>query len=229
MPAREEMEGIAMKYKAVIFDMDGVLVDSESKYADTVSEFFSDVLRVSLTREQRLSVIGASSATNARHIKEWFPDLPYSEGELLHMYAETIFRTMRERVDGLIDGLDEWLGRLRTLGIKTAVATSSPRRVAQYACEKFDLARRMDAVVCGDDITEAKPNPEIFLLAAERIGVEPASCLVIEDSQNGIDAAKAAGMGCAAFTGAQSLLTSVSGMDTEIKAYDSETFERLFL
>ena len=79
-------------------------------------------------------------------------------------------------------------------GIKKAVATSSFRELAIHLIERFGLRARFDAIVTGDDVKESKPDPAIFLEAARRVGVVPAECLVLEDAQNGVEAASNAGM-----------------------------------
>lgn len=207
--------------------MDGVLIDSESKYAVAIDRML-ERNQFRINREQRLSFIGTSAKINAARLKEWFPEDPRSVEELTALYAETIFTSLREDVDGLIDGLDEWIAALRARGIKTALASSSVGEMVDYTTEKFDLRGRMDGILSARDIRVAKPDPEIFLKAAARVGVDPADCLVIEDSQHGINAAKAAGMTCASFTGAPRIFDDVYGADLEIARYDSETFERIF-
>ncbi|MGI6577479.1 MAG: HAD family hydrolase [Eubacteriales bacterium] len=214
-------------FKAVIFDMDGVLIDSESKYAIAVDRML-EKNDFKLTPEQRLSFVGTSSTIIGRWLKEWFPSDPRSVEDLQTLYAETIYNSLRSDVDGLIDGVDKWIDELRSRGIKTALASSSAEKSVEYAADRFELRSRMDAVLSAKDIKVAKPHPGIFLKAAELMNVDPSDCLVIEDSQHGIDAANAAGMYCASFSGAPRLFDEVHGADIEIKRYDDETFKRIF-
>ena len=214
-------------FKAVIFDMDGVLIDSESKYPAAIDRML-ERNNFKLTSEQRLSFIGTSSNIIGAWLKEWFPEDERSVDELRSLYADTIYNSLREDVDELIEGVEEWILWLRSRGIKTAVASSSSEKSVRYAVEEFGLDRHMDAVLSAKDIKVAKPDPEIFLKAAELMGVDPSDCLVIEDSQHGIDAAKAASMACASFSGAPRLVSDVRGADVDIQRYDTETFNYIF-
>jgi len=214
-------------FKAVIFDMDGVLIDSETKYPAAIDRMLKEN-NFTLTPEQRLSFIGTSSTIIGGWLKEWFPEDERSADELRALYADTIYNSLREDVDGLIEGVEEWILRLHNLGVKTAVASSSSEKSVKYAVKKFGLEKHMDVVLSAKDIKVAKPDPEIFLKAAELMGVEPSECLVIEDSQHGVDAAKAASMACASFSGVPRLVTDVKGADIDIQRYDDETFNSIF-
>lgn len=88
----------------------------------------------------------------------------------------------------------EILGRCRLLGIKTAVASSSPLRQIENNLENAGMENCFDAIVSGDEVEKGKPAPDIFLLAAKRIGVPPGECTVFEDSPHGIEGALRAGM-----------------------------------
>jgi len=214
-------------FKAVIFDMDGVLIDSESKYAIAVDRML-ERNNFRLTPAQRLSFVGTSALLIGKWLKDWFPSDPRSVEELQALYADTIHNSLCSDVDGLIEGVEEWIDKLRSRGIKTAVASSSADRSVDYAADRFGLRSRMDVILSAKDIEIAKPHPGIFLKAARLMNVDPCDCLVIEDSQHGIDAANAAGMYCASFSGAPRLFDEVRGADIEVRRYDEETFRRIF-
>ena len=91
-------------------------------------------------------------------------------------------------------GLRELLAWIRANGLKTAIATSSERRFVDFYMAHTDLKHSFDAIVTGDRVARSKPEPDIFLKAAEELGADPADCVVLEDSHNGIRAAHAAGM-----------------------------------
>ena len=215
-----------MNFQAVIFDMDGVLIDSESKYAVSIDNMLAEY-GISITREQRLAFIGAGMMKIAGWLKEWDPNFRYTTEQFRDMFNGALLEGVNQ-VNSLMDGLDEWLPGLQKKGIKMALASSGPKAIVDSVVEKYGLSVYMDAVLSVADIKEAKPAPEIFLKAAALIGVEPGNCLVIEDSQNGINAAKAAGMTCAAFTGAPRLFDSVEGEAFIISAFDRSTFDKLF-
>lgn len=91
-------------------------------------------------------------------------------------------------------GIESLIHRIQAAGLKLGIATSSQKRHLSYILDRFGWEPVFDVKVCAADITKSKPDPEIFLMAAQRLGVEPAACAVVEDSINGLRAAKAAGM-----------------------------------
>lgn len=214
-----------MKFEAVLFDMDGVLVNSEPHYWAEERIFYKS-LGMTLTDEQLKGFMGATPAANTRRILEWNPQLKLTHDELTDMHNDMLLRGMK-RVESLVDGAEKWLRRIRAEGMKLAVASSSPLRVVDYAAEHFRFPELFDAVVCSRDVVNSKPAPDIFLEAARRVGAEPTKCLVIEDSQNGVRAARAAKMAIAAFTGAL-MGEPASGADWTFPRYDDLWYEIIF-
>ena len=180
------------KMKAVIFDMDGVLLDSESLWidcwADTAAEYDREKIRKCLL---------ASIGTTAQKTKEIFleafgRDFPYdrfaSEASGNFKKAEAEGRLL------LKPGAKEILSFLHDNGIRTALATSTEMNTAKRQMKERGLYPYFDKMVFGSQITRSKPAPDIFLKAAEMLETKPADCFVIEDSFNGIRAAYAADM-----------------------------------
>ena len=123
-------------------------------------------------------------------------DLPRDKVRTYEIYLELI----RGRLEPL-PGVAEFIGRCRCLGLRLAVASSADRMKVEGNLRQLRLpAATFDAVVVGEDIIRKKPSPDIFLEAARRLGVEPASCLVVEDAVSGVAAAKAAGARCLGLT-----------------------------
>ena len=206
--------------------MDGVLVDSESKYPIAIQKMLKRI-GANLSLEQRIKFIGTSSRTNAQLIKGWCPHIDMTEDELSDLYAKTIFDTLTG-IDSLVDGLEEWFARLKSEGVKLAVASSSSEVAVGWAAENLGLGAVMDVIVSGNDVKVAKPEPDIFLEAARRLGVPAERCLVIEDSQNGLLAASAAGMDCVEFYGAPGLGNMAKGGRYHIEKYDDANYDLLF-
>jgi HAD superfamily hydrolase (TIGR01509 family) len=100
----------------------------------------------------------------------------------------------------IMDGARELVASLRAAGFRTAVGSSGPPLNVQRAIDGLELVAAFDAVVTGRDVKRSKPDPECFLLAASKVGVDPSRCVVFEDAPAGITAAKAAGMKCIAIT-----------------------------
>ncbi|MCL2657801.1 MAG: HAD family phosphatase [Betaproteobacteria bacterium] len=186
------MNAAAPRFAAVIFDMDGLLLDSE-RIAFEIGRAASEALGIVWREEVAFKMIGRNAADNAQMLlREYGADYPLAA----HM-AE-----FGRRYDALIaaggiplkPGAIELLNRLDELRIPRAVATSTAHARAAFKLERVGLLTRFDALVGGDEITHGKPAPDIFLAAAQRLGVAPASCLALEDSNTGAQAALAAGM-----------------------------------
>lgn len=186
--------------KAFIFDMDGVLVDSESLYKGIEKELFSEV-GVVISQEEHISYQGCSNPVMWSLIKERHK-LNYSLEELVTMTENKVIRFFSafpkiEPMSGVV-ALLQWL---QTNGIQLALASSSSIDVINIVLAKTGLAPFFEVLV---DCTEAgtgKPDPAIFLLAQKKLGIPRENCAIIEDSTNGIKAAKAAGIYCIAFSG----------------------------
>jgi HAD superfamily hydrolase (TIGR01509 family) len=177
--------------QAVIFDMDGLLLDSEPLYRAA----WQRALRkfgYELTDKRYAQLAGRNREDGERMLSEEFGwSVPLDEFRpLCEQYeAEEFSRPIRKR-----PGVDELLAWLEERGIQKAVATSTEcRRAVRYLTEA-DLIGRFCAVAAGNEVAHGKPAPDLFLLAAQRIGKPAAGCLVLEDAEPGIRAARAAGM-----------------------------------
>ncbi len=180
--------------KAVIFDVDGTLLDSERIYMRAWKEvgvsFGYDVT------EQALKETRAVSTAVAKEIFRRYcgQDFPYEQMHAQRVeVAERIFaeKTPEQlRMLACISVL-QWI---RQKGIPMAVASSTPYRITCSHLEHAELTPYFDAIVGGDMVTKGKPNPEIFLKAAELLGVEPCHCLVVGDTPADVFAATAAGI-----------------------------------
>ena len=179
------------KPQAVIFDMDGVLFDSETLYAEAI-QIAAGELRVTITPELVHRTIGSSwIATNALFRAELGADFPVDDLRAAWM------RHYEELADEKLDlkpGVGALLDTLDALGLPRAIATSSFHKSANHHLARHGLTARFHAVVAFGDYDRAKPAPDPFLTAAARLGVAPVDCLALEDSHNGIRSASAAGM-----------------------------------
>lgn len=178
--------------KAVIFDMDGVLVDSQPYHfkadIDTMAEY-------GVIKDQKFyeSFAGTLTADRMRTLKEMFGlDVPVEEMTIKR--ENMILDIMGKEDIKPVSGIPEFLRSIKEKGLTTAVASSSDYKLINLILDRLKIAQYFDSVTSGSDVKRGKPSPDVFLLAAERIGIEPAECLVVEDSENGVKAAKAAGM-----------------------------------
>ena len=176
--------------KAIIFDMDGVLIDSNSICYDVWNEVFERRFNITLDKKEFASHLGESS----KHFTEFFLK-KYNlkcEYEDLNEELNTTFVENRKRIN-LKKGIKEVLQKFKKK-YKIALATGADKEDALYTVTTFGITDYFDYIIAGNEVKIAKPNPEIFIKAAEVLNLKPEECVVIEDANLGIRAAKAAGM-----------------------------------
>ncbi len=205
--------------KAVIFDMDGVIIDSEPMYNKIHAEMLRD-FGITKFLDKPEDYTGMTSAAVFLATKKLY-QLKQSVAELAAYQRATILQEINKLHDEPIDGIRELLIALKAQKIKTAIASSSERTFINAVVDKFGLHAYFDVIVSGDDIKYSKPAPDIFLKAAKHLAVSPVDCLVIEDSKNGTIAAKAANMRCIGFANPNSGNQDLSHAD-KIVNYISE-------
>lgn len=177
--------------KAVVFDMDGLLIDSEALYFAAMRAAATDMGR-EMPRDLYLRMIGLTWADNQRQVLEHFGAAFDSEAFLDGTRRH--FHQLTEAEVALKAGVLEILEALDGLRLPRAIATSSRRADVDRHLGHHGLLGRFDAILAHGDYARPKPNPDPYLLAAERLGVAPDQCLALEDSHNGVRAAAAAGM-----------------------------------
>jgi pseudouridine-5'-monophosphatase len=178
---------------AVIFDMDGVLLATERFYTE-VTQAIVGRWGKTFDWSIKANMIGRPARDSARYLVETLA-LPITADEYLHE-REAMLEALFPRADAM-PGAPELTAALAARGVPQAVATSSGRRLFDLKTTRHrDWFRVFGAMVLGDDprLRRGKPAPDIFLLAASELGVDPASCLVVEDATVGVAAAHAAGM-----------------------------------
>ncbi len=196
------------KLKAVVFDLDGLMFNTEELYQYVGSQllkrrgkkFDDELLDQMMGRPQRVALqlmidyhgLDATVADLSRETDEVFADI------------------LDERL-ACMPGLLELLDALERHNIPKAIATSSGRRFVDHVLGRFSLGPRFQFILTGDDVTHGKPHPEIYLKAADRFGLSPAEVLVLEDSSNGCRAAVAAGTFAVAVPGSHSCSHDFSG------------------
>lgn len=177
--------------KAVVFDMDGLLVDSEVVYCEALTSQAA-AMGYELPREVMNRMIGHAWAGSAQVVREHFgPDF---DAELLRRGSIERFYDLAQAKIALKAGVLEILDHLDKVGLPRAIATSSRRTDVEHHLSAHGLIDRFDAVLAQGDYPRPKPNPDPYLKAAEALGVDPRDCLALEDSHNGVRAAAAAGM-----------------------------------
>ena len=176
---------------AILFDMDGLVLDTEKLY----TRFWQEAARACgypMTKEQALGMRSLNRGAGLSKMQSYFgPDVDYDKIrykriELMDAFVE------REGVT-LKPGIHELLSYLKEKGIKTAIATSSPIERTILYLSSVELQNSFDELVSGYMVEKGKPEPDIYLYAAKKLGVKPENCMVLEDSPAGILAAHRAG------------------------------------
>ena len=177
--------------------MDGVIADTAACHLQAWQRLWAEQ-GVAFTAEQFRCTFGQRTTEIIRGILG--PDVPAEEVCALGERKEAYCRELLRRQVHVLPGVRELLAALEQAGFHQALASSAPRQNVELILEALDIGRYFSAVVSEADVTLGKPNPQIFLVAATRLGVEPRRCLVIEDAVAGVQAAKSAGMRCLAVT-----------------------------
>ena len=169
--------------------MDGTLVNTEPYWISAETELIES-FGGSWTHEEALQLVGSGLFTSATIIKAKGVDLP--ELEIIDILTDRVMEQLVEFGIPWRPGARELLTELREQGIPTALVTMSISRMAHHIADRLGFVG-FDAVVSGDDVVNSKPHPESYLRGAELLGVNPADCIAIEDSEPGIRSAAAAG------------------------------------
>ncbi|MCB2178721.1 HAD family phosphatase [bacterium] len=179
---------------AVLWDMDGVLVDTGNLHYLTWQQALAEV-DFSLSKEAFLSTFGQN---NNSIIKLWFgEDVTPQFIQQISERKEELFRQQLQGNVHLLPDVRTWLANFQQWGLKQAVASSAPMENIDALVDVFEIRGYFDALVSGEKLP-GKPNPDVYLKAAEEVSIAPERCVVIEDAVHGVEGAKAAGMRCIA-------------------------------
>ena len=179
--------------KIVIFDLDGVIVESEDAHIEAEKQTFLKY-NVLISAEELHRYTGTTA-------KEMFTGLiaKYKLNttfeEINSQKEKILFRLLKQDAEPT-RGVLPFMQELKRRGIRLAVGSSSPKRLVNYVLKKLNIVSLLDYIVTAEDVEHGKPNPEIFLKVARELGFKPSQCLVIEDARLGVEAAKRAGMKC---------------------------------
>jgi beta-phosphoglucomutase len=209
--------------RAVLWDLDGTLVDS----GDYHWRAWRDIMQQEgheLTYEQFLASFGQRNDTI---LTRWLgPAADPARIVRIGDAKEALYRELA-RKEGLtvLPGAREWVTRLHEQGWRQAIASSAPRANVEVMIEAVGIRDVIEAFVSAEDVTKGKPDPEVFLAAAQRLGVPPEWCVVVEDAAAGIEAAKRGGMRCIGVSAHTELAGDLSVRSLSDLA--SDAFERL--
>jgi beta-phosphoglucomutase len=213
-------------FEGMIFDMDGVIVDSHPIHIRAWKRLFCSLSKPVSDDELEFILDGHRREQILRH---YLGDV---SSDKLQEYGVAKDKLFREEANGLqtVPGLVSFLTTLEQSRIKKAVATSARRERAEFLLTQLGIVQHFATIVAADDLAEDKPDPHIFRLAGKRLGIDPANLLVAEDAISGVKAAKAAGMRCLAVTrnGREHLTLGADRVTPDFRSVSIADLNRLF-
>lgn len=201
-----------MSIQAIIFDMDGVLADSEPLWDDIDAAFLRN-FNVDYHGEHKLHVMGKSFPLSSQFYKEHYK-LEAPIVELVQLRVEAARQFYAESIE-LFPRVEDTLAKLREMHLSIGLATSTVRECAYPLLERHDIKKYFYEITTGDEVERGKPYPDIYLRAAAKLHVEPDNALVVEDSPTGIEAGQCAGMRVAAIPDRR-----IAGIDQLVQSAD---------
>jgi HAD superfamily hydrolase (TIGR01509 family) len=214
-----------MKFKAVIFDMDGLMFDTESLFSVAQSAIakkrgkeFTLEIKAKMMGQRPLHAV--EIMLNELGIKE-------DAQKVFEEQAEMYVKLLRDRSEPM-PGLFELLEFIEKANIRKCIATSSLREWADILLARFKISERFEFLVTGDQVARGKPDPEMYLKAVEKLGLLAPQCLVLEDSSNGIRAAKSAGCFAVAVPSEFTKDQDLSMADMMVKSLDDQELFKIF-
>jgi beta-phosphoglucomutase len=202
-PPQQDQQGQPL-LQAIIWDLDGVIIDSSEQHRRSWQQLAAET-GVLFTDEDFWATFGRSNAAIIPLF--WGSHLPPEQVASLADRKEVHFRALLRDNLRPLPGAIELMRAAHAAGLKQSLASSAPMENITVIIDGLGVRQWLDAIVSGDRLPHGKPAPDIFLLAAESLGIAPAHCLVIEDAPAGVAAAKAAGMRCLAVTNSHAAAT----------------------
>lgn len=176
---------------ALIFDMDGVIVDSNPFHKKAWQQFCADHSCKLSDEDMERYIYGKTNADALKHV---FGELTPAEEDEYTRQKEGLYRSLSKPYLAIVSGLSEFLAQARANNIPMAVGTSAPPENVDFVLDGLTIRHYFQVIVDATMVKHGKPDPEVYLTTAKKLGVSPSDCIVFEDSLSGIKAGKSAGM-----------------------------------
>ena len=210
--------------QTVIFDLDGVIIDSEPIYFSIEKEMFKE-LNIEVSFEEHCGYVGTSSRNMWEAIIEKYR-LPYKAEVLVKKESDAYLQHLKSQTNLYpINGVSELIKDLYKENLKIWLASSSHMEVIDIIVDRFQLSEFFIGKISGTNLEFSKPHPEIFLKVAKLADSKPEECVVIEDSENGVTAAKSAQMKCIGFANPNSGMQNLTKADLIITSFKELNFD----
>lgn len=210
--------------KAIIFDLDGVIIESEKAHIEAEQQVFLKH-GVQISAEELHKYTGTTAKMMFTElIKKHKLNTTFEE--IFSQKEEILFKLLEQEAEPT-RGVIELLEKLKRRNVKLAIGSSSNKKLIEYVLRKLSVTYLFDCVISAENIVHSKPNPEIFLKAAAELGVSPVECIVIEDAKLGVEAAKRAGIKCVGYRNPNSGMQDLSKADMIIDDFTKVDVDKL--